>query len=371
MKVDNDRIKKLIGFLEEGGIDYLVVIDEVNIRYVAGAPIDYSLVYIDVGHGTVNGLVNVMEAERASQNTWLDEIYVYLREGIEYECNYEVVRGENIYQALSKLVNDGKVGVPLDKVSYKQYLQLRSALGGEVIDSTDIVWRARKIKTKYELDIISKSGELVDYGIHKAISFSKVGISEVDIANRVKCEMFKYGADRVYDFLIVASGLNSANPHWRASNRRIEDGDPITFDFVASIDGYFGDETRTIFLGEPDSELKNIYEIVLDAQVSAIDAIEPGVKTSEVDSIARKIIEKSGYGKYFIHSTGHGIGLEVHEPPRLSIVDNNIIEEGMVLTVEPGIYIQGLGGVRVEDMIYVDKSGARVLTKLNKAYTVI
>lgn len=371
MRVDNDRITKLIGFLEEVGIDYLIVIDEVNIKYVAGAPIDYSLAYIDVKDGAVNGLVNIMEAERASQNTWLDGIYIYLRDGVEYEGDFEVVRGENIYDALSKVVDGGRVGVPLDKVSYRQYLQLRDALDGEIIDSTDIVWRARKIKTKFELDIMVKSGELIDYGINKAISFSKAGISEVDIANSVKCELFKYGAERVYDFLIVASGVNSANPHWRASGKRLEVGDPITFDFVASIDGYFGDETRTIFLGEPNNELKNIYEIVLDAQVSAIDAIEPGMKTSEIDTVARKIIEKSGYGKYFIHSTGHGIGLEVHEPPRLSMVDKSVIEVGMVLTVEPGIYIQGLGGVRVEDMIYVDKSGARVLTKLNKAYTVI
>ena len=371
VKRDSERIKKLSGILEEAGIDYLVVFDEVNIKYLAGNPIDYSLVFLDVKEGTVNGLVNIMEAERASQVTWLDSIYVYLRPQTEYDGEYETVKGENLYDALSKVLTEGRVGIPFDRITHKQYIQIKEALGREPVDATDHLWSARKVKTRFELEVMVKSGELVDFGIHKAITLSREGVSEKEIADTVKCEMFKYGADRVFDFLIVASGLNSANPHWRASDKRLERGDPITFDFVASIDGYFGDETRTVFLGEPKDELKKIYEIVLEAQVAAVDAVEPGVKTSEVDAVARKIIEDAGYGKYFIHSTGHGIGLEVHEPPRLSKTDETVIEEGMVLTVEPGIYIQGLGGVRIEDMVYVDKSGARVLTKLNKAYTII
>ncbi len=371
VKRDIERIKRLSGILEEAGIDCLVVLDDINIKYLAGNTIDYSLVFLDVKEGTVNGLVNIMEAERASQVTWLDNIYVYLRPQTEYDGGFETVRGENLYDALSKVLREGRIGIPYDKVSHKQYMQISEALGGELVDATEYLWRARKIKTRFELDIMVKSGELVDFGIHKAITISKEGVTEKEIADTVKCEMFKYGADRVFDFLIVASGLNSANPHWRASNKKLEKGDPITFDFVASIDGYFGDETRTVFLGEPKNELKKIYEVVLEAQVAAVEAVEPGVKTSEVDAVARKIIEDAGYGKYFIHSTGHGIGLEVHEPPRLSKTDDTVIEEGMVLTVEPGIYIQGLGGVRIEDMVYVDKSGARVLTKLNKAYTII
>jgi Xaa-Pro aminopeptidase len=184
--------------------------------------------------------------------------------------------------------------------------------------------------------------------------------------------MYEYGADKVYDFLIVASGVNSANPHWRASKKVIESGNVVTFDYVASYEGYYGDETRTVFYKSiPGKKLKEIYEIVLESQVSAIDIIEPGVKASEVDAKARKIIEDAGYGKYFIHSTGHGVGLEVHEKPRLSKNDDSILDEGFVVTVEPGIYIPGLGGVRIEDMVLVTKKGHKLLTKLNKAIQVI
>ena len=371
MERDVERLKKLGSILEEKNIDYLVVLDEINISYLAGNTIDYSLVFYDVNNREVVGLVNIMEAERGSKITWLDKIYVYLRPGMEYDGDFETVEGDNMYHSLSKIIGGGSIAVPFDKISFRQYEMLKKYLGQDIKDGSEYLWKARMVKTGYELEILARSGELVDYGIHQAISYVDEGVDEISIANKVKCDLFGYGADKVFDFLIVASGLNSANPHWRASDTKISRGDPITFDFVASYNSYYGDETRTVFYGKASTELKKIYEIVLEAQVSAIDAIEPGMKTSEVDAVARKVIENAGYGKYFIHSTGHGIGLEVHEPPRLSKYDANEVEEGMVVTIEPGIYIKGVGGVRIEDMVYVDKRGARVLTKLNKAYTEI
>ncbi len=369
MMKDLERIKRLSDILGEEGIDYLVVLDEVNIHYLAGGVIDYSLVYLNVKESMVEGIVNIMEAERVKKVTWLDDYYVYVRRKEEGVEEYRMIEATNMYDALSKVV-EGKIAVPFDRISHTQYQYLERYFD-EIYDASNLLWKSRKIKTSYELKYMEKSGELVDYGIYKAIENLSEGIRERELAELAKCEMFRYGADKVFDFLIVASGLNSSNPHWRASQKKISEGDVVTFDFVASYGGYYGDETRTVFLGHAGDELKKIYEIVLEAQVEAIDAIEPGVKTSYVDEVARDVIDRNGYGKYFIHSTGHGIGLEVHEPPRLSQYDNTKLEEGMVVTVEPGIYVKGLGGVRIEDMVYVSKRGARVLTKLNKAFTVI
>ena len=370
MKRDDERIDRLSSLLEEMDIKYLVVFDEVNIHYLAGGVIDYSIVYLNVVDRTVEGLVNIMEAERVKEVTWIDDYHVYTRSKPKTGDGYKYVEASNMYEALGKLL-DGKTAIPFDRITHTQYTSIAKYLGGEVVDASDILWKARKVKTRFELNILEKSGELVDYGIYTAINNLEDGVKERDIADKAKCEMFKYGADKVFDFLIVASGLNSSNPHWRASDKAIMKGDVVTFDFVASYSGYYGDETRTVFLNTAKDELKKIYEVVLEAQVEAIDAVEPGVETKYIDKVARDIIEKNGYGKYFIHSTGHGIGLEVHEPPRLSQYDNDVLEEGMVVTVEPGIYIKDIGGVRIEDMVYVSSKGARVLTKLNKALTIV
>lgn len=174
------------------------------------------------------------------------------------------------------------------------------------------------------------------------------------------------GAERVYDDLIVASGVRSALPHGRASDKEIMKGDPVTLDYVSSYNGYYGDETRTVFVGRVGKELRRIYEVVLESLEMAIDHICEGVTCDEIDSMVRNNIERHGYGKYFIHSTGHGIGLEVHEMPRLSMNDKTFLKRNMVVTVEPGIYIPGLGGVRIEDDVLVTSDGCKVLTRTSK-----
>ena len=174
--------------------------------------------------------------------------------------------------------------------------------------------------------------------------------------------MKRKGAEKIHDFLIVASGENSAYPHSRPTNRRIRDGGPVTLDYVVSYNGYYGDLTRTIFIGDPSKELKKVDNVVKEALELGIEAAKEGVRASEVDKVVRDHISREGYGKYFIHSTGHGVGLEIHEPPRLSRVDETVLKEGMIVTIEPGIYIKGLGGVRIEEDILIEKHGCKVLS---------
>ena len=371
IKKDSERLDRIFQKFSEGGLDYVIGYGDVLIKYFSGGFIDYSMVCIDVSNEMVIGFINIMEARRATESTWLDNIIVF---GGQVE-DYENVDAKNPIEAFKKYIGEKKVriGLPYQNISHEEYEKIHELFKNAVIiDVSDILWLLRMRKSRYEQGILSKSGELVDYGIYTSIKNVKEGVTERELANKGRCSMYEYGADKVYDFLIVASGINSANPHWRASERTIKSGDIITFDYVASYDGYYGDETRTIFYKSMSGKkLKEIYEVVLESQVSAIDVIEPGVKVSEVDARARKIIEDAGYGKYFIHSTGHGVGLEVHEKPRLSKNDESILDEGFVVTVEPGIYIPSLGGIRIEDMVLVTSRGHKLLTKLNKALQVI
>jgi len=174
------------------------------------------------------------------------------------------------------------------------------------------------------------------------------------------------GAEKPAFDTIISSGYRSALPHGVASDKRIERGDLVVIDLGALYRHYNSDITRTIVVGKPSEKQKEIYEIVLEAQKSAVEKAKPGMTAKELDSIARNIIAEYGYGDYFIHSLGHGVGLEIHEPPRISQYDETVLKEGMVITIEPGIYIPKLGGVRIEDTVVITKDGAKRLTKMER-----
>ncbi|MBI5747674.1 MAG: aminopeptidase P family protein, partial [Nitrospinae bacterium] len=185
---------------------------------------------------------------------------------------------------------------------------------------------------------------------------------ENEIAIEMEYQLRKEGAEGIPFDIIVASGERGALPHGIASDKIIKDGELVILDFGSRYMGYNSDCTRTLSVGRLDERQKDIYSIVLDAQREAIKSIKPGLKASEIDSKARQFIIEKGYGENFGHSTGHGVGLEVHENPRIAEGQDDIIKEGMVFTVEPGIYIHGWGGVRIEDMVLVTKEGCEVLT---------
>ncbi|MCK9909803.1 aminopeptidase P family protein, partial [Microbacteriaceae bacterium K1510] len=181
------------------------------------------------------------------------------------------------------------------------------------------------------------------------LSFIKPGVREIDVALEMEVFMRKQGADSSSFDIIVASGARGALPHGRASEKIIEKGDMVTLDFGALYKGYISDITRTVSVGEPDPKMKEIYDIVLRAQLNGVEKLKAGMTGKEADALTREIIREAGYAEAYGHSTGHGIGLEVHEGPGLSAANESVLKPGMVVTVEPGIYISGLGGVRIED----------------------
>ncbi len=256
-----------------------------------------------------------------------------------------------------------RIGFESRSLSYQFYRKLRQALGPvRLVATIDIVERLRIIKSSREIKLLKKAAHLTVNSFRFARSIIKPGRKEVEIAGELEHFMRKYDAEgRSFD-IIVASGKRSSMPHASLSDRTIKDNEAVLLDLGCRIQGYNSDLTRMVFLGKISPKIKQIYEIVLQAQELAIKAIRVGEKICQIDKIARQHITKEGLGSFFGHALGHGIGREVHENPPISPENRQTLKAGMVFTVEPGVYIPGIGGVRVEDMVLVTKAGCEVLT---------
>ncbi len=257
-----------------------------------------------------------------------------------------------------------KLGFESDCIPYSHYEWYKKSLNATIIpiDTKKI----RTIKTNLEISLVQKACQISDIAFLNILKKIKPGMTELMVDAIIFDSYMREGADEPSFPSIVASGVRGAMPHGRASSKTINKGDMITIDFGCYYKGYASDITRTIALGEPDPKIVEIYNIIVEAQKKGISAIKPGVKTTEIDAICRSYIKSKGYDKFFIHSTGHGLGANVHEFPRVSQYCDVVLQPGMIITVEPGIYIAGLGGVRIEDDILVTDSGYTVLTKSPK-----
>lgn len=229
----------------------------------------------------------------------------------------------------------------------------------------------RSIKDEQEIETISRAVSIADEAFTHILSLIKPGITELDVAAELEYKMKKLGASGASFETIVASGLRSSMPHGVASEKKLELGDTITMDFGALYDHYCSDMTRTVFLGQPDKRMVDIYNIVLEAQLTSERGAVRGRTGKEVDKIARDIIYGKGYEGKFGHGLGHSLGLEIHENPRLSIGGDKVLENRMAVTIEPGIYVEGLGGVRIEDTIIIRDSNPQVLTKSPKELIIL
>jgi Xaa-Pro aminopeptidase len=226
----------------------------------------------------------------------------------------------------------------------------------------------RVVKDRTEIKVMEASADMISEVLDEVISYLRPGCTEIEIARDLERLAYEAGAEGMAFPPIVASGPNSALPHAVPTNRKIGPKEPIIFDVGLKLDGYCCDMTRTVFLETPAPEFKKIYHTVRAAQLSALEYIRPGENSTSPDSVARQIIRDAGFGKYFSHSLGHGVGLATHEAPRLGPKNPVKLATGMVVTVEPGIYIPGKGGVRLEEMVVIEAHGARILTKCNNFY---
>ncbi len=242
----------------------------------------------------------------------------------------------------------------------------KAAANVELVPVEGVVQSLRMVKDPAEIDLIARAAEITDQSLAHLMHRVHPGITELEAAWEIERFMREHDSEPVAFELIVAAGPNAALPHHRPSNRPIQAGEPIVIDIGARVGGYCADLTRTVCLGRPDQEFGKVYDIVLAAQLAALAMIKEGMTGETADALARTVITEAGYGDRFGHSLGHGVGLEVHEAPAVSPRSTQVLGNGMVFTVEPGIYLPGWGGVRIEDLVTLENGKLRILSKAPK-----
>ncbi len=287
----------------------------------------------------------------------------------QVEC-FKVIKHETpAFKTINNLLKEldiSKLGFEANHLTFEQYTSFNENLECSLIPQKNIVEELRKVKSVEEVKKIKKAAEISEKAFESILAKIKPGVTEKELALELEFSMKKMGAESLSFDIIVASGKRSSLPHGRATNKKIEEGDLITFDFGCKHDSYCSDMTRTVVLGKPSEEQVNIYYTVLAAQQKALQRIKAGMKAAEIDSIAREVITSAGYGDYFGHGLGHGVGLEIHEAPRLSKEGDETLQPGMVVTIEPGIYMPDFGGVRIEDIVVITENGCNNLNTFTK-----
>ena len=348
----NKNIGKIRSLLEEKDLDGILLYKPENRRYVSGFT------------GST-GYVLITETD-----TKFITDFRYIEQATVQCKGFEIIEIGNT-KTITDVLNEStllKLGVEEDFMTYGQSIEFTDKLADtDIIPLEGAILKLRSVKTPNEIKNIEKAADISDEALEHILGFIKPGLVESDIALELEFFMRKRGAERLSFDSIVASGERSSLPHGVASDKTVEVGDIITLDFGCVYNGYCSDMTRTVVLGKADDRQKEIYNIVLRAQETSLEAVKPGITGAELDSIARNIIDDSGYGQYFGHGLGHGVGLEVHELPRINAHGDVPMEPGMVITIEPGIYIPNFGGVRIEDLVLVTEDGYRVLSKSTKS----
>ncbi|CEI84113.1 Xaa-Pro dipeptidase [Oceanobacillus oncorhynchi subsp. incaldanensis] len=290
----------------------------------------------------------------------------YTEQAAEQAAAFEIIEHKQgmIQEIANQIDKLGVKRLAFEKnyTTYSQFETYQNQFSQELIPVEGIVEALRMIKTPDELEIMKKAAKIADDAFAHIQSFIEPGVKEIDISNELEFFMRRQGATSSSFDTIVASGLRSALPHGVASDKQMAEGELVTLDYGALYEGYCSDITRTVAVGEISAALREIYDIVLEANLRGVKGTKAGMSGKEADALTRDYITEKGYGDRFGHSTGHAVGMEVHESPGLSTRSEAILEPGMVVTVEPGIYVPGVGGCRIEDDIVITKDGNERLT---------
>lgn len=347
------RLEKFREIIKHKGIDAAIINKRQNYLYLSGFTGTFAQLVITQSDAIL--ITDLRYVIQASEEASLFEV-------IEYK--------DNLSDTINSVLTSKGVkilGFEEEYLTYSKYNELNSKLKVEKLQPLErAVEKLRIIKDEIEINIINKAVEIADKAFAHVLQYIKPGVSEIEVASELEYYMKKNGAKGPSFDTIVASGWRAALPHGVASEKKIQHKDVVTLDFGAIYNDYCSDMTRTVFLGTPKDEIKEIYEIVKMAQELAVKGVEKGLRGKDVDLIARDYIGNMGYRKNFGHGLGHGVGIEIHEDPKVSPLGTLVLEPGMVITIEPGIYVEKLGGVRIEDMVVVAHEGCRVLTSSTK-----
>ncbi len=346
------RVEIIQQAMKDQQVEALLITSPYNLRYASGF--------------TGSTGLSVMTQDKA----YFVTDFRYTEQAAEQAIGFEIVKNTGpIYEEVKTIIekeNIKALSFEKDFVTYSTFETISDLLPCELKPSSGLLESLREIKDEKEIETIQEAIKITEYAFTEILTFIKPGVTEIEVANRLDFLMREKGATSVSFDTIVASGKRSAMPHGVATHKEIEQGDMITIDFGCYYNGYVSDMTRTFSLGDPGEELKKIHQIVLDAQLKVNEAAKAGITGKELDAVARDYITEKGYGDAFGHSTGHGIGLEVHENPGINFRNEKPLVEGNVITNEPGIYIPGLGGVRIEDDLVITKNGNRNLMTVTK-----
>ncbi len=348
------RAERLADLLADADVDVMLVTDLVNVRYLTG----YS--------GT-NGLTLVGPQTR----TFVTDFRYVEQAAEEVHPSFDRLRApQDLVDAIGDALPEGaiRLGFEAAHTSVRAHARLAELLEGraELVATSGLVERLRAIKEPEEIDHIRAATVLADTAFERLISDGLIGRTERELAIALEFDMRERGADRPSFDTIIAAGPHGALPHAQPREVEIRRGDIVVIDWGAELDGYCSDCTRTVAAGEPTDQAREIYQLVLDAQLAGLKAVRAGKDGREVDGVARAVIVEGGHGDEFGHGLGHGVGLAVHEAPRLSQRSDDILAPGNVVTVEPGIYMPGRFGVRIEDLVVATDDGADVLTSVSK-----
>ena len=369
------RHERVLRDARRAGVDALIVLAPANTYYVSGfRAITYS-----------RPVLVVVSEQPVLIIPELEESHARLRSAIRTIRTYsDMALGGLTGKSTSQLAIDLTVDVMRDlglrgkRVGFEPtsftvdgHAYLSQAWGEPLVPVKGLVERQRTVKDEEELHLIRVGCELAEHGMRVEVDDSVPGATEVEIMARGNAAMLEVAARRFPDLHITSgsrpvSGEKSVLPHSIPSGRRLQRGDVVIHGTGCVVEGYYSEDERTIFVGPPTSEQRRLFDVMVRAQQAAIDAIRPGVKCKEIDRAARGVIEQAGCGPQFTHRTGHGIGIDIHEAPYFSASDETVLQPGMVMSVEPGIYVDGVGGFRHSDTIIVTESGADVLTKFPK-----
>lgn len=332
------------------GLDAMLVQALPNIRYLSG----------------FSGSAGLLIVRAAPPDVFLTDFRYQSQVADELDPEIEVrIESESMLKTAREMLFGGgasRVAFEREQLTYRSWSEWSQVEGPALVPVAEWVEEARAVKSPAEIEAIRKACRIADEAFAAILAEVHPGITERELAARLELSLVTRGAEGASFETIVAFGERSALPHARPGSRELRRGDIVLFDFGAVADGYVSDMTRTVSCGEPAPEMRDVYGVVRESQRAALQGIGTGMSGPEADGLARRVIEAAGYGARFGHSLGHGIGLEVHEAPRLSRKSEDRLAPGMTVTIEPGIYLEGIGGVRIEDDALVTEAGLEALT---------
>lgn len=353
----NNRITELRSEMKEQNLDAFLVTTPKNVRYLSSFTGSAGLIVITPEH------------------EYFITDFRYTDQAKEQAKGFDVIIHQGkMYEEISKLLNAEDVkamGIEADDMNVSTYSRLSDLFEPMLVQTSGVIETIREVKSEDEIETIREACDITDQAFEHILTFIKPGVTEIEVANELDRFLKGKGASGMSFDTIVASGVRSSMPHGVASDKVIEHGDLVTLDFGCYYKGYTSDMTRTIAVGEVDPKLEEIYNIVLEAHNRVIAGTKAGMTGKEVDALARDYITEKGYGPNFGHTTGHGIGLDVHEGPAVANRNEKPLVENNIITNEPGIYVSGLGGVRIEDDLIVKADGVESLNRSPKKLIIV